>query len=30
VVLVVSLLFLPAGLCYLPARIEEWRKERRI
>ena len=30
VVLVVSLLFLPAGLCSLPARIEEWRKERRI
>lgn len=29
-VLVVSLLFLPAGLCSLPARIEQWRKERRI
>ncbi len=30
VVLVISLLFLPAGLCSLPARIEQWRKERRI
>ena len=30
VVLVLSLLFLPAGLCSLPDRIRQWREERRI
>jgi len=30
VVLVVTLLFLPSGLCSLPTRIEEWKRGRRL
>ena len=30
VVLVITLLFLPSGLCSLPTRIEEWRRGRRL
>lgn len=30
VILVVILLFLPSGLCSLPARVEEWRRGRRL